>query len=129
MAGLTLIALMATDPTRRWLDNPCRETGRAAHSECDRARRSVGAGTGAVEALGLTPGNPLAGLSGHSVLVTGAHGLLGSWLVKALLEHGAKVVAVRGAEPVLSSLELLGLAGEVSVVHGDICEPGLVARA
>ena len=26
-------------------------------------------------------------LSGRSVLVTGAHGLLGSWLVKALLEH------------------------------------------
>jgi CDP-glucose 4,6-dehydratase len=82
-----------------------------------------------VETLGLSPQDSLEALRGHSVLVTGAHGLLGSWLVKALLEHGAQVVAVRRDEPVLSSLELLGLDGEVSVVHGDICEPGLVARA
>jgi CDP-glucose 4,6-dehydratase len=49
--------------------------------------------------------------------------------VKALLERGARVVAVRRDEPMLSSLEALGLDGEVSTVHGDICEPGLIARA
>ena len=35
------------------------------------------------------------GLSGRSVLVTGGDGLLGAWLVKALLERGARVVAIR----------------------------------
>ena len=71
----------------------------------------------------------LSQLRGHAVLVTGAHGLLGAWLVKALLEAGAGVVTVRRDEPVRSSLELLRLAGEVATVRGDICEPGLVSRA
>jgi CDP-glucose 4,6-dehydratase len=69
------------------------------------------------------------GLSGSSVLVTGAHGLLGSWLVKALLEDGARVVAIRRDQPAVSSLALLGLADQVDIVNGDICEEGLVARA
>jgi CDP-glucose 4,6-dehydratase len=69
------------------------------------------------------------GLSGRSVLVTGAFGLLGAWLVRALLDCGARVVAVRRDEPATTSLELLGLDRAVDVVHGDICEPGLVARA
>lgn len=78
--------------------------------------------------------SPLADLElslvpGDSVLVTGAHGLLGSWLVKALLERGARVVTIKRDEPVVSSLELLGLGREVASIHGDICEPGLVARA
>jgi CDP-glucose 4,6-dehydratase len=68
-------------------------------------------------------------LNGRATLVTGAHGLLGAWLVKALLERGVRVVAVRRDEPTTSTLELLGLAGRVDVVHGDICEPGLIARA
>ena len=80
----------------------------------------MGAGTGAVEAVELT---------GRSVLVTGAFGLLGSWLVKALLDDGARVVALRRDEPATSSLELLGLARAVDVVSGDICAPGLVSRA
>lgn len=68
-------------------------------------------------------------LSGRSVLVTGAHGLLGSWLVKALLEGGARVVALRRDEPAVSSLELLGLDRDVDVVHGDVCDEALLARA
>jgi len=63
------------------------------------------------------------------VLVTGAYGLLGSWLVKALLEQGARVVAIRRDEPAVTGLEALGLASAVDVVHGDICTDGLVARA
>jgi CDP-glucose 4,6-dehydratase len=69
------------------------------------------------------------GLSCRSVLVTGAHGLLGSWLVKALLEGGARVVALRRDEPAVSSLGLLGLEREVDVVHGDVCDERLLARA
>jgi CDP-glucose 4,6-dehydratase len=68
-------------------------------------------------------------LSGRSVLVTGAYGLLGGWLVKALLAGGARVVAVRRDDIVGSPLELMGLASRVNVVHGDICADGLVARA
>ena len=68
-------------------------------------------------------------MNGRSVLVTGAFGLLGSWLVKALLEAGTRVVAIRRDEPRVSSLELLGLAHEVTIVNGDVCEPGLVLRA
>lgn len=69
------------------------------------------------------------GLRGHSVLVTGAHGLLGSWLVKELLDQGARVVTIRRDEPVLSSLELLGLIDRVNEVRGDICTEGLIPRA
>ena len=69
------------------------------------------------------------GLSGRSVLVTGAHGLLGSWLVRALLERGARVVVIRRDEPAVDSLKLQGLSHEVSVVNGDICADGLIGRA
>jgi CDP-glucose 4,6-dehydratase len=72
---------------------------------------------------------PPGDLPGRSVLITGAHGLLGAWLAKALLEHGAKVVVVRRDEPAVSSLALLDLERDVDVVHGDICDPGLVLRA
>lgn len=67
-------------------------------------------------------------LRGHSVLVTGADGLLGSWLVKALLEGGARVVTIRLEEPALSPLALMGLLERVEVVYGDICTEGSVAR-
>lgn len=64
-----------------------------------------------------------------SVLVTGADGLVGGWLVSALLERGARVVVIRRDTPAVSSLEQLGVAGSVDTVHGDICADGLVARA
>jgi CDP-glucose 4,6-dehydratase len=65
----------------------------------------------------------------RSVLVTGAHGLLGSWLTAALVAAGHRVVVIRRDEPAASALEMLGLTGRVDSVHGDICETGLVARA
>ncbi len=63
-----------------------------------------------------------------SVLVTGADGLVGAWLVKALLERGARVVMIRRDPRAESSLMLLGLAGSVDVIYGDICTDGFVAR-
>jgi CDP-glucose 4,6-dehydratase len=68
-------------------------------------------------------------LARRSVLVTGAHGLLGSWLVSALVEGGARVVVIRRDEPVASALAMMGLEARVSTVSGDICEPGLIERA
>jgi CDP-glucose 4,6-dehydratase len=68
-------------------------------------------------------------LKGRSILVTGAYGLLGAWLVKALLEQDARVVALRRDEPAISALELLGLESAVDVVHGDVRDGDLIARA
>jgi CDP-glucose 4,6-dehydratase len=68
-------------------------------------------------------------LSGHSVLVTGGYGLLGSWLVKQLLDSGAAVTVLRRDDAVRSPLARMGLDGDVNVVHGDLCTEGLVARA
>jgi CDP-glucose 4,6-dehydratase len=68
-------------------------------------------------------------VSGRSVLVTGAYGLLGGWLVKALLEGGARVSVVRRDMTTRSALHLMELADAVDVIHGDICTDGLIARA
>jgi CDP-glucose 4,6-dehydratase len=79
----------------------------------------VGERAGAVEAVEL---------SGRSVLVTGAYGLLGSWLVKGLLERGAHVCVVRRDRPPLTALQTMGLESRVGVVDGDVCTDGLVLR-
>jgi CDP-glucose 4,6-dehydratase len=74
---------------------------------------------GAVEAVEL---------AGRSVLVTGAHGLLGTWLVSALVKAEVRVVVVRRDEPVASALAMMGLEDRVSTVTGDICQSGLIER-
>jgi CDP-glucose 4,6-dehydratase len=68
-------------------------------------------------------------LSGRSVLVTGAYGLLGSWLVKVLLDEGARVTVVRRDATARSALHAMGLDGSVDAVHGDILANGLIERA
>jgi len=68
-------------------------------------------------------------VSGRSTFVTGGYGLLGSWLVRALLERGDRVVVLRRDRTPRSALVLGDLERRVDVVHGDITEPGLVARA
>jgi CDP-glucose 4,6-dehydratase len=63
------------------------------------------------------------------VLVTGATGLLGSWLSKALMERGAFVVAlVRDWIPE-NELFRSGMLGRVCVVRGDVCQQDTVERA
>lgn len=66
---------------------------------------------------------------GRSVFVTGAYGLLGSWLVKALLERGATVTVLKRDEVAASALTLEGTERRVNVIHGDVCDPPLVERA
>ena len=71
----------------------------------------------------------LSSVAGESVLVTGAYGLLGSWLTKGLLDSGASVTVIRRDETPGSALKTLDLERQVNVVHGDICADGLVQRA
>lgn len=62
------------------------------------------------------------------VFVTGGTGLVGSWLIKRLVEAGADVVClVRDWVPG-SELVRTGYIEKVKVVRGDICDRGLLER-
>jgi CDP-glucose 4,6-dehydratase len=64
----------------------------------------------------------------RSVLVTGATGLVGSWLVKRLLASGANVVClVRDWVP-QSELVRTGALDHVCVVRGDVCDQDVLER-
>lgn len=67
--------------------------------------------------------------SDRNVFVTGATGLLGSWLVEALLEHGAQVTClVRDWVPA-SKLVRDGLLERTNVVRGELEDLALLVRA
>jgi CDP-glucose 4,6-dehydratase len=68
-------------------------------------------------------------VSRRSCFVTGAYGLLGSWLVRALLERGDRVTVLRRDKPPQSALALLGLDADVAKVEGDVCDAALLDRA
>jgi CDP-glucose 4,6-dehydratase len=68
-------------------------------------------------------------VAGRSVFVTGAYGLLGSWLVKSLLEREARVTVLKRDDVASSALTLEGTDQRVNVVHGDICDGPLIERA
>jgi CDP-glucose 4,6-dehydratase len=68
-------------------------------------------------------------LTGRSVFVTGAYGLLGSWLVKALLERGARTTVLRRDAVAVSALALEGTEARVNVVVGDVCDAAVMERA
>jgi len=65
----------------------------------------------------------------RTVFVTGATGLVGSYLVPRLLEAGADVIClVRDGMP-NSELIRSGAVNRVTVVHGDLCDAPLLQRA
>lgn len=65
---------------------------------------------------------------GRSVLVTGATGLLGSWMVPELVRRKADVVIlVRDGSP-RSLLVQSGWLERIPVVYGSITDPGLLRR-
>jgi CDP-glucose 4,6-dehydratase len=67
--------------------------------------------------------------AGRRALVTGATGLVGSWLVRALLERGAEVVVlVRDADP-QSELLRSGDIGRTTVVNGVVEDLATMGRA
>ena len=64
-----------------------------------------------------------------NAFVTGAYGVLGSWLVKALLDRGDRVVVLKRDEVRRSALVVEGTEARCNVVHGDLVETGLIERA
>jgi CDP-glucose 4,6-dehydratase len=72
-----------------------------------------------------------------TILVTGAHGFVGSHLARALLARGDAVRVLDRPAPReadvggerLSGLELLGIGGEVELVEGDLRDAEAVAAA
>jgi CDP-glucose 4,6-dehydratase len=68
------------------------------------------------------------GMTG-TAFVTGAYGMLGSWLVKALLDRGDHVVVLKRDDVRSSALVMEGTEARCSVVHGDLVDPGVVERA
>ena len=80
--------------------------------------------SGAVENLGINPSF----WQDKKIFVTGASGLLGSWLIKWLLKAKAEVVClVRDWMP-QSELVRTGLVENTQVVRGDICDQFLLER-
>ena len=57
---------------------------------------------------------------GINVLVTGADGFIGSHVAKALVGKGSKVVTIVRDIKKESNLDILGLRGEIDVLHGDL---------
>ena len=73
-------------------------------------------------------GQPLPFWQDRPVLVTGATGFLGGWLVRRLLDQGAEVVClVRDWVP-QSALTSSGLQARVKSVHGEVQDQGLMER-
>lgn len=64
----------------------------------------------------------------RSVLVTGAYGLLGSWLTRALLDDGARVAVLRRDDAPASALALEGTEARCTVVRGDVRDLELLDR-
>ncbi|MBV9470801.1 MAG: GDP-mannose 4,6-dehydratase, partial [Abitibacteriaceae bacterium] len=61
-------------------------------------------------------------------LVTGAAGLVGSWLVQSLVDAGADVICLIRDWVPQSQLVRSGLAARVKVVRGDIQDQALLER-
>ena len=64
----------------------------------------------------------------RTTLVTGATGLLGSWVANKLYEAGADVVCLIRDEVPQSELVRSDLISKVKVVKGDICDRDLMER-
>jgi CDP-glucose 4,6-dehydratase len=65
-----------------------------------------------------------------SALVTGGRGFVGAWICGQLLERGDRVASLdrAGREGRPSPLDLLGVAGDVAEVEGDLLDAELVRR-
>ena len=66
--------------------------------------------------------------SSSSVFVTGAYGLLGGWLVKALVTRDARVTVLKRDAVPSSAIVLEGIERQVNVVQGDVRDHELIER-
>lgn len=62
------------------------------------------------------------------VFVTGATGLVGTWTTKRLIELGAEVTCLTRDWVPQSEFVRAGLASYCNMVHGDLCDMGLLER-
>jgi CDP-glucose 4,6-dehydratase len=69
------------------------------------------------------------GWSTRSVLVTGASGIVGSWLVRALVDHGASVSALVRDDDPQSALIRSGDVNRISVTSGRLEDLWAIERA
>jgi CDP-glucose 4,6-dehydratase len=67
--------------------------------------------------------------AGRTVFVTGASGIVGSWLVRSLLSGGASVVALLRDEDPRSELSRSGDCGRVARVRGSLEDVALLERS
>lgn len=65
----------------------------------------------------------------RTVFVTGAYGMLGSWIVKALLARGDRVVVLKRDHVSRSALALEGSEERCAVVQGDLVDLATIERA
>jgi CDP-glucose 4,6-dehydratase len=71
---------------------------------------------------------PIAAWKESNVLVTGAGGFVGAWLVQALAGRAATVVALLHDRQPVSGLEALGCERQAVVVHGSVTGAALMDR-
>ena len=64
----------------------------------------------------------------RSAFVTGAYGLLGSWLCRALLDRGVRVAVLQRDATPASALTLDGTEARCTVVRGDVRDVELLER-
>ena len=61
--------------------------------------------------------------------ITGAHGVIGRWLVEALLDRGIEVAVLRRSPAKPSVLAMEGLEARCTVVEGDVADAPRLERA
>jgi CDP-glucose 4,6-dehydratase len=64
----------------------------------------------------------------RSAFVTGAYGLLGSWLCRALLDRGVRVAVLQRDAAPISALTLDGTEERCTVIRGDVRDLELLER-
>lgn len=63
---------------------------------------------------------------GKRIFITGVAGFVGAHLARKLLEKGHQVIGLTHHRKPFTTLSLLGIESEVTLIQGDICDRGLM---